>query len=201
MWIDALDLARHSAGLTTRPTSCAATTRSTRPSPSRMHDLGREAVGGVGLDPRHVGAPSAVVSSHHARRPRRRCRRARPGVDPASRSARSLRAALRAPRGRRSSVAREPVVWPQPSAKVESTLGRKQRGRQPGHLDRELHQHGQQPLAHLGVAVVERDGAVASRPPAGPAPLRDAVADAAVLEAAGDPDRLPARRAPRSRRP
>ena len=41
---------------------------------------------------------------------------------PASRSARSFRAALVTARPPKS-VAREPVVWPQPRAKVESTFG------------------------------------------------------------------------------
>ena len=49
-------------------------------------------------------------------------------------------------------------------------LRHEDRRRQPGHLDGELDQHGEQPLAHLGVAVVERDRAVAPRPRAAPSP-------------------------------
>ena len=64
-------------------------------------------------------------------------------------------------------------------------------GGQARDLDRELHEDGQQALAHLGVAVVEGDGPVPLHDETALAPLGDAVADAAVLEAAGDPDRLP----------
>src|SRR3972149_4923847 len=68
-------------------------------------------------------------------------------------------------------------------------LGMEDRGRKAGRLDRELDEDGEQALAHLGVAVVERDRGVVFNDQAALAPLGGAVADPAVLDPAGDPHR------------
>jgi hypothetical protein len=67
-------------------------------------------------------------------------------------------------------------------------LGTKQGRRQAGGLHRQLHQHRHQALAHFGEAVVQRDLAVAFDHQARLAVLDHAVADAAVLHAAGNAD-------------
>jgi hypothetical protein len=73
--------------------------------------------------PAALTAPGAVVSSTFTSAPNT-WPTSSGSVRPASRAARSLVAALTTALPP-NNVAREPVVWAQPRAKVESTLGRK----------------------------------------------------------------------------
>jgi hypothetical protein len=76
----------------------------------------------VGLDLATATAPGAVVSSTFTSAAKTSPDQSG-SVRPASSAAQLVgRATTALPP---NSVAREPVVWPQPSAKVESTLGRK----------------------------------------------------------------------------
>ena len=114
MWIDPSIWPSHSAGLTARPTSCAATILATRPALVEDAHLRRVAERRVGLHlRRRLPERRRVVHQHVG------------GVDApdqvgradgrASRSARSFAAALVTARPP-NSVAREPVVWPHASA-------------------------------------------------------------------------------------
>jgi len=64
--------------------------------------------------------------------------------------------------------------------------GMEDRGGEASDFGGDLHEHRQQPLSHLGVAVVERNAAVVFHHQSSPAPFLGAVADAAVLDAAAD---------------
>ncbi len=179
---------RQSRGFTTRPTSCAATHALDPPVGVQDHDLGGEAVGRVRLDPRYVRAEGGGVVHDLVR-----------GVDAAGEFGEASAGVEVGPqlpgRARDGSSAEEggPRAGRLAAAQSERRvhLRVEDGGREPRDLDRELHQHRQQPLAHLRVAVVERDRAVRLHDEPALAPLGDAVADAAVLEPAGDPDRLP----------
>ena len=86
-----------------------------------------------------------------------------------------------------SAVAREAVVMPHSTAGSRAGHHLHDRRVEAGLLRHHLPQDGVQPLPHLGVAGEHQQAPVRLHPDRHPADVVHAVADAGVLDAAGDP--------------